>query len=121
MNWEYTAASKMIGELQIKTPNIFREVLYLSGGNQQKVLLARWLVSNPRILIMDEPTRGIDVGAKFEIRSLVKNLAHTGIAVLFITSEPLEALEMGDRILVMRNGKMVKIIDNPQETTKSDL
>ena len=121
VNWEYTAASKMIGELQIKTPNIFREVLYLSGGNQQKVLLARWLVSNPRILIMDEPTRGIDVGAKFEIRSLVKNLAHTGIAVLFITSEPLEALEMGDRILVMRNGRMVKIIDNPQETTKSDL
>ena len=121
VNWEYAAASKMIGELQIKTPNIFREVLYLSGGNQQKVLLARWLVSNPRILIMDEPTRGIDVGAKFEIRSLVKNLAHTGIAVLFITSEPLEALEMGDRILVMRNGRMVKIIDNPQETTKSDL
>ncbi|MDI3543595.1 MAG: ribose transport system ATP-binding protein, partial [Candidatus Atribacteria bacterium] len=121
LEWEYTTASKMIEELQIKTPNIFREVLYLSGGNQQKVLLARWLVGNPRVLIMDEPTRGIDVGAKFEIRSLVKNLAHTGLTVLFITSEPLEALEMGDRILVMRNGKMVKIVDNPQETTKSDL
>lgn len=111
----------MVEELQIRTPSIFREVLYLSGGNQQKVLLARWLASNPKILIMDEPTRGIDVGAKFEIRSLVKNLARAGITVLFITSEPLEALEMGDRILVMRNGKTVKIINNPQEITKSDL
>ncbi|HPU08239.1 MAG TPA: sugar ABC transporter ATP-binding protein [Candidatus Atribacteria bacterium] len=121
LDWEYTTASKMVEELQIRTPSIFREVLYLSGGNQQKVLLARWLASNPKILIMDEPTRGIDVGAKFEIRSLVKNLARAGITVLFITSEPLEALEMGDRILVMRNGKTVKIINNPQEITKSDL
>ena len=121
LDWEYTTASKMVEELQIRTPSIFREVLYLSGGNQQKVLLARWLASNPKILIMDEPTRGIDVGAKFEIRNLVKDLARAGITVLFITSEPLEALEMGDRILVMRNGKTVKIINNPQEITKSDL
>lgn len=121
LDWEYATAQKMIQELQIKTPNIFREVLYLSGGNQQKVLLSRWLVSSPKILIMDEPTRGIDVGSKFEIRNLVKNLAHSGITVIYITSEPLEALEMGDRILVMRNGKVVKAIDNPQETTKSDL
>lgn len=121
LDWEYTTASKMVEELQIRTPSIFREVLYLSGGNQQKVLLARWLASNPKILIMDEPTRGIDVGAKFEIRNLVKDLARAGITVLLITSEPLEALEMGDRILVMRNGKTVKIINNPQEITKSDL
>lgn len=118
---EFRLAGKFVQDLRIKTPNIFREVLFLSGGNQQKVLLARWLARNPRVLIMDEPTRGIDVGAKFEIRELTKSLALTGLGIIYITSEAPEALEFSSRIAVMRNGKIVAIFDDPSRITKSDL
>ena len=80
--------------------------MYLSGGNQQKVVLAKWLELEPRILILDEPTRGIDVGAKAEIYSLISNLAQKGFGVIMISSELPEILGMSDRILVMNKGQI---------------
>ena len=79
----------------------------LSGGNQQKVVLAKWLATNPRVLIMDEPTRGIDVGAKAEIHALISQLAQQGMAILMISSELPEVLGMSDRVLVMNGGRLV--------------
>src|SRR6185503_9462824 len=83
----------------------------LSGGNQQKVVLAKWVATKPRILIMDEPTRGIDVGAKAEIHALVGRLAGEGMAILMISSELPEVLGMSDRVLVMHEGRMVAAFD----------
>jgi len=118
---EREIAEEYVNTLQIKTPDLTREVLYLSGGNQQKVLLARWLARRPKILIMDEPTRGIDVGAKFEIRSMVRRLVSEGFTVLYITSEPVEALEVADRIAVMRDGRIVKVFDEIEDLDKTTL
>jgi len=83
-----------------------QEVGKLSGGNQQKVVLARWLAREPRLLILDEPTRGIDVGAKAEIYQLVRQLAADGIGVIFISSELTEVLGVSDRIVVMQGGRI---------------
>ncbi len=118
---EMSLAEEFVRTLRIKTPSVLREVLYLSGGNQQKVLLARWLARKPKLLIMDEPTRGIDVGAKFEIREMVRDLARQGLTILYITSEPLEALEVADRIAVMRNGRVVRVFEDPKEVDKAML
>lgn len=118
---EKELAERFIDELRIRTSNSRKRVTHLSGGNQQKVLFARWLAKSPKILILDEPTRGIDVGAKFEIREIVKNIAKEGKAVLYITSEALEALEVGDRIVIMRGGKITKILPNDRRLSKSDL
>jgi galactofuranose transport system ATP-binding protein len=79
----------------------------LSGGNQQKVLLARWLVTEPRLLILDEPTRGIDVGAKAQIQALVADLARQGMAVVFISAELEEVVRLADRVLVLRDRRAV--------------
>lgn len=92
--------------LAIKTPNLDQTMNNLSGGNQQKVLIAKWLLTNPEILILDEPTRGIDVGAKTEIYRLMNNLAEQGKAIIMISSELPEILGMSDRILVMHEGKI---------------
>ena len=97
--------------LRIRTPDLEEPVLNLSGGNQQKVLIARWLMTKPRILILDEPTRGIDVGAKAEIHKLITELAGQGVAVMMISSEMPEVLGMSDRILVMHEGRMTGIVD----------
>jgi len=86
----------------------------LSGGNQQKVLIARWLLTHPRILILDEPTRGIDVGAKSEIHALISQLAHKGVAVIMISSELPEVLGMSDRVLVMHEGRCTGILDRDE-------
>lgn len=118
---EKELAERFIGELGIRTPSLRKRVLHLSGGNQQKVLFARWLAKSPKILILDEPTRGIDVGAKFEIREIVKNVAKEGKAVIYITSEALEALEVGDRIAIMRGGRITKILLNTRQLSKPDL
>jgi ribose transport system ATP-binding protein len=88
----------------------------LSGGNQQKVVLAKWLASEPKVLILDEPTRGIDVGAKFEIYRLVRDLADRGVAVLMISSELPEILGMSDRILVMRNNRIAGELSRDEAT-----
>ena len=104
---ELKIAGEYKEKLDIKTPSLKREVVYLSGGNQQKVVLAKWLCSQAQIMIFDEPTRGIDVGVKFEVHQLMVDLARQGAAVIMISSELPEILGMSDRILVMRQGKMV--------------
>jgi ribose transport system ATP-binding protein len=97
----------LVARLRIKCSSIDQPIKQLSGGNQQKVLLARWLCMNPRLLILDEPTRGIDVGAKAEIQSLVAGLAEKGVAVLMVSSEIEEIAEGADRAYVLRDGRMV--------------
>jgi len=100
--------------LRVKTPNLDERIENLSGGNQQKALIARWLLTKPRILILDEPTRGIDVGAKSEIHRLISKLAGEGLAVIMISSEMPEILGMSDRILVMHDGHITGILDRSE-------
>jgi ABC-type sugar transport system ATPase subunit len=92
--------------LSIATPDLSKSVKYLSGGNQQKVVLAKWLSTHPKILIMDEPTRGIDIGAKAEFHALMSRLAGQGIGILMISSEMPEILGMSDRVIVMCQGRV---------------
>jgi inositol transport system ATP-binding protein len=92
--------------LELKTPNMDQLIKLLSGGNQQKVLVSRWLLTVPDILILDEPTRGIDVGAKSEIHRLMCKLAQEGKAIIMISSELPEILGMSDRVLVMHAGRI---------------
>ena len=100
-------AREYIDKLKIRTPSVKQLVRNLSGGNQQKVIIARWLTLNPRILILDEPTRGIDVGTKAEIHALMNQLAKQGVAVMMVSSDLPEVLGVSDRILVMRTGRIV--------------
>jgi ABC-type sugar transport system ATPase subunit len=93
-------------QLSIKTPTIEQKVSNLSGGNQQKVVLAKWLLTNSKIIIFDEPTRGIDVGVKFEIYQIMKNLTKQGISIIMVSSELPEIIGISDRILVMKNGRI---------------
>ena len=103
---ERRLAAEMIPRLRIKTPNDRQAVGFLSGGNQQKVVLAKWLAMQPRLLLLDEPTRGIDVGSKAEIYDLVHRLAGEGLAVLFVSSDMEELLSLADRGLVMHEGRL---------------
>ena len=98
----------MVAKMEIKTPTIRQQVRYLSGGNQQKVVLSKWFVRNCKVYIFDEPTRGIDVGAKVEIYKLMQNLALQGAAVIMVSSELLEIMNMSDRIEVVFSGRIVK-------------
>jgi inositol transport system ATP-binding protein len=109
-----SACTSMSEKLRIKTPSMFERVENLSGGNQQKVLIGRWLLTNPKILILDEPTRGIDVGAKAEIHRLVTLLARQGVAVIMISSEMPEILGMSDRIMVMHEGHVTGFLDRSE-------
>ncbi|MBP1999619.1 methyl-galactoside transport system ATP-binding protein [Paenibacillus shirakamiensis] len=109
-----TETNEMIAKLRTKTPHMRTQIMNLSGGNQQKVLLARWLLTKPEILLLDEPTRGIDVGAKFEIYSIIADLAKQGKSIVMISSEMPELLGMSDRILVMSEGKLTGIVDGKQ-------
>jgi len=97
--------------LKIRTPSLEALIQNLSGGNQQKVLVARWLLTNPDILILDEPTRGIDVGAKAEIHTIITKLACEGKSIIMVSSEMPEILGMSDRILVMSHGQITAILD----------
>jgi putative multiple sugar transport system ATP-binding protein len=94
-------------KLRIRCTSVFQPVVNLSGGNQQKVVLAKWLFADPEVLILDEPTRGIDVGAKFEIYTLMAELAAAGKCIVMISSEMPELLGMCDRICVMNEGRFV--------------
>jgi ribose transport system ATP-binding protein len=101
---ERRAAERYVRELRIRTPGLDQKVVYLSGGNQQKVVLSKWLCSEAEVFIFDEPTRGVDVGAKAEIYQLMNRLTAAGVAIIMISSELPEVLGMSDRILVMRAG-----------------
>jgi inositol transport system ATP-binding protein len=107
-------AEEYSAKLRVKTPNLAETVANLSGGNQQKLLIARWLLTEPQILILDEPTRGIDVGAKSEIHRLITQLAGQGVAVLMISSELPEVLGMSDRIMVMHEGHVSGFLDRAE-------
>ena len=102
--------------LNVKTPSLKAKIMNLSGGNQQKVLLGRWLLTNSNVLILDEPTRGIDVGAKFEIYKIMRNLAAQGNSIIMVSSELPELLGMSDRILVMCDGRMTGMIPKGKAT-----
>jgi methyl-galactoside transport system ATP-binding protein len=128
--WGLLSSKKMgtdtkwvIDSMNVKTPSQKTHIKYLSGGNQQKVIIGRWLLTKPKILLLDEPTRGIDVGAKFEIYQLILNLANEGKSVIMVSSEMPELIGICDRILVMSNGRVAGILDinkddngNAQET-----
>ena len=104
----YRAAEKISGLLKLKAANISKQLVKsLSGGNQQKVVIGKWLMNNPEVLIMDEPTRGIDVGAKYEIYTLIDDLASKGSGILVISSEAEELLGICDRIIVMNRGEII--------------
>jgi len=105
-NREYTIATDYSNTLDIRTPTIEQIVLNLSGGNQQKVSVAKWLFVSPEILILDEPTRGIDVGAKFEIYQIMNRLVEEGKSIIMISSELPEILGMSDRIYVVSSGRI---------------
>ena len=113
---EKEIAADYTRRLGVKTPAIFSAVSTLSGGNQQKVALSRWLMTQPSVLILDEPTQGIDVGAKAEIHELMMELAEQGVAILMISSELPEVLGMSDRVAVMKGGTIVKIFDRAEAT-----
>ncbi|MHB1653287.1 MAG: sugar ABC transporter ATP-binding protein [Desulfitobacteriaceae bacterium] len=110
------AVQKSIELLRVKTPSIKTQIKNLSGGNQQKVLLARWLLTEPEILLLDEPTRGIDVGAKFEIYTIIADLVKQGKSIIMISSEMPELLGMSDRIMVMCEGRLSGILDGKRAT-----
>jgi len=110
------AAEEMRKRINIKTPSVNQKIVNLSGGNQQKVLVGRWLLTDPDILIMDEPTRGIDVGAKAEIHKLISTLAAQGKCIIMISSELPEIMGMSDRVMVMCEGRMMGIIDKDDIT-----
>ena len=101
----------MLASLEISSRGLDQEVQFLSGGNQQKVVLAKWLASSPRVVILDEPTRGIDVGAKVAVYNLMRDLAKDGVAILMISSELPEVIGMSDRILVMHDGRIEAELD----------
>jgi ABC-type sugar transport system ATPase subunit len=101
-----TAAAAQVKALAIKTPGLRVSPDALSGGNQQKVVAGKWLATSPRVLLLDEPTKGVDVGAKFEIHNLIRREADSGMACLMVSSDLPEVLALADRILVMREGHL---------------
>ncbi|MRH41459.1 ATP-binding cassette domain-containing protein [Aquibacillus halophilus] len=109
--YEDNEVRNYIEELSIRTPSPYQVVRNLSGGNQQKVLISRWLATKPKILILDEPTRGVDVGAKAEIYSIMNRLSKEGVSIIMISSELPEIMNMSDRVAVMYKGKIQKILD----------
>jgi len=108
---ELNKSKQMAQRLAIKAPRLTVPCYSLSGGNQQKVVIAKWLMSQPKVLIMDDPTRGVDVGAKFEIYKLMNDLAESGIAIIMISSELEELLGMCDRVVVMCEGHSTETLD----------
>ena len=114
------AGEKYIHALAIKAPRAGTPVENLSGGNQQKVLLAKWLATEPRVLILDEPTVGIDVGTKFEIRRLIRGIADRGVGVILITSEIEELEKLCNRVQVLFRGRIVRTFDGAEITKEYD-
>ncbi|MDQ3779425.1 MAG: sugar ABC transporter ATP-binding protein [Chloroflexota bacterium] len=113
---ERTTAEAFRRRLSIRAPSVETPASSLSGGNQQKVVISKWLETKPKVLILDEPTRGIDVGAKVEVHQLIDDLAAAGMAIILISSDLPEVLAMSDRILVMREGRQMAILDHREAT-----
>ena len=111
---------ELLEKVKTKALSVFDKASSLSGGNQQKVIIGRWLLTQPEILMLDEPTRGIDVGAKFEIYQLIAELAKKGKGIIIISSEMPELLGITDRILVMSNGLVSGIVDT-KTTTQNEI
>lgn len=118
-NRQYLAAQKYVEDIHIKIPSVQARAKNLSGGNQQKVVLAKWLMTEPRILILDEPTRGIDVGAKFEIYNIMLELVEQGYSIVMISSELPEIIGMSDRVVVMHEGKISGELSRKEATQES--
>lgn len=116
---EEEISKDMVGRMRVKTPSDSQIIRYLSGGNQQKVVLGKWLSMNPGILLLDEPTRGIDIGAKREIYALMEDLAAEGVAILFVSSEMEEVLGMADRVLVMHEGRITGELQRDEMSEES--
>lgn len=110
------AAEEYVEQLQVKTPHLRQKIQFLSGGNQQKAIIAKWLLKNSDILIFDEPTRGIDIGAKNEIYDLLEKLAQEGKSIIMISSELPEILKLSDRIVVMCEGHLTGVLDGHEAT-----
>ena len=113
--YEIENSAEQIKAMSIATPDDTKEVQLLSGGNQQKVVIGKWLATHPKLLLLDEPTRGIDVGAKGEIYTLIDKLAKQGVAILFVSSDMEEVLSLSDRVIVMHEGQITG------KLTKSEL
>ena len=118
---ERDAASALVDTLRIRLGSVGQEVNELSGGNQQKVVLGKWLETRPKVLLLDEPTRGVDVGAKHEIYELMNGWTAEGIAIVLITSEMQELLAMSDRIVVMHRGRAVAELSGEEATQEKVL
>jgi ribose transport system ATP-binding protein len=114
-------ATSLVESLRVKTPSIETVVRLLSGGNQQKVVIGKWLATEPEILLMDEPTAGVDIQAKTEILGLIRELADAGKGVIVISSEPAELLAVSDRLIVMRDGRLIRDIDRRAITSEEEL
>jgi len=110
-NRERTTARTQVDSLKIKTPNVDVLAMNLSGGNQQKIVLGKWLAMQPKVMILDEPTRGIDVGAKAEIYRLMRALADQGTVILMISSDMEEVLNISDRVAVMHEGQITGVLE----------
>ncbi len=119
--WERQNAAAHVQKLGIKTPSLRQSIVHLSGGNQQKVILARWLSEQVKVILLDEPTRGIDVGAKSEIYSIIYELARTGVGVLMVSSDLPEVIGVADRVLVMREGRLVAGLSRAEATQENTL
>jgi len=113
---EQREAGEYFAKLRVKTPSLESPVAGLSGGNQQKISLAKWLGRGSKILMVDEPTRGVDVGAKAAIHALIDDLARQGVGIVLISSELPEVLNLSTRILVMREGRLVAEVPREQAT-----
>jgi ribose transport system ATP-binding protein len=117
---EVDLADRYVDRLKIRTPSINQQVMYLSGGNQQRVIIAKWLATDPKVLILDEPTKGIDIGAKAAIHALMCDLAMQGAGILMISSELPEIMGMSDRILVMHRGQITAIF-NQEDASEEEI
>ena len=115
-NREQQIANKGFRDLSVRAPGLDTPIMSLSGGNQQKVIIASWLAAGPKVLILDEPTRGIDVGAKSEIYAIMNRLVKEGVTILMVSSDLPEILNMSDRVVVMCEGTVTKILDRTEAT-----
>ncbi|MGC8779210.1 MAG: ATP-binding cassette domain-containing protein, partial [Candidatus Caldatribacteriaceae bacterium] len=118
---EKESVEDLVAKLRIATPHLEQEVVNLSGGNQQKVVLGKWLLTNGRVYIFDEPTRGIDVGAKEEIYRLMMDLVKAGKFVIMVSSDMPELIALSDRVGVMCNGRMVNVLEGGEITEENIL